>query len=95
MFYGVTSFIDDVIFDIVECFVNEDLADEYAERLNEKVVDDESLRYSVVRLLVAPPDGWSTFGTHVDYSGEIEFTKELDFDGHPIGERPIPSGETG
>lgn len=95
MFYGVASFINDVIFDIIKCFVDEDLADEYAERLNEKAVGWESLHYLVVRLVVLPPKGWSVFGTHMDYGGEIEFTKELDFDGYPIGERPALTRDRG
>lgn len=35
-----------------------------------------------------PPEGWYTFGTHVDVtSGKLDFSSELDEDGFPLWER--------
>lgn len=45
----------------------------------------------VMRQLANPPEGWSTFGTHVDQPGvTLELWGELD--GTPIWERPVPTG---
>ena len=41
------------------------------------------------RLQVLPPEGWFAFGTHMVSPDKLEFTKERDQDGLPIGERPI------
>lgn len=38
---------------------------------------------------INPPEGWFHFGTHVEYSGEIEFSKELGEDLMPLWERPV------
>lgn len=41
-----------------------------------------------------PPEGWHTFGTHVEYSGEIEFSLATDEDGFPLWERAVDPGLT-
>jgi len=39
---------------------------------------------------LAPPAGWSTFGTNLDHKGGIEFSTETDpDDGMPLWERPV------
>lgn len=36
----------------------------------------------------APPEGWFTFGTHVDSTYPLDFSKETDEAGDPLWERP-------
>lgn len=36
-----------------------------------------------------PPEGWSTFGTHVYVPGPLEFSDEEDDAGMPLWERPL------
>ncbi len=38
---------------------------------------------------VWPPDGWFPFGSHVDWSGPLEFSKETTEDGMPAWERHV------
>jgi hypothetical protein len=38
-----------------------------------------------------PPEGWFTFGTHVDIPGPLEFSTETDEAGMPLWERPAPA----
>lgn len=37
-----------------------------------------------------PPQGWYTFGTHVDIPVSLEFSEEKDEAGMPLWERPTP-----
>ena len=41
-----------------------------------------------------PPEGWFTFGSHVEWDGELEFSKETDDGGMPRWERPLPVKHT-
>lgn len=41
------------------------------------------------RSLVLPPAGWSFMGTHLDTTGPLEFSTELDDTGLPLWERPV------
>ncbi|MFF2053681.1 hypothetical protein ACFVU2_18910 [Leifsonia sp. NPDC058194] len=36
-----------------------------------------------------PPAGWSVIGTHLDTTGPLEFSTELDDAGMPLWERPL------
>lgn len=56
--------------------------------------DWESAYKDLVRQLADPPDGWSTFGTHIDPATGKALDVELEFwgddGGVPIWERPVP-----
>jgi hypothetical protein len=38
-----------------------------------------------------PPEGWFTFGTHIDQPIRLEFSTETGEDGIPLWERPLVS----
>ena len=95
MFYGVAFFTNNTLDHVDDVFETENSAKTHASLLNRRFKYQDGDYYSVIRLMILPPDGWSVFGTHVDYSGEIEFTKELDFDGYPLGERPFLTRDRG
>lgn len=42
---------------------------------------------------VEPPEGWFTFGTHVDQPVKLEFSEDTSEDGLPLWERPIADEE--
>jgi hypothetical protein len=42
-----------------------------------------------VMTYITPPDGWFTYGSHIEYSAPLEFSEELDSDGLPLFERPV------
>lgn len=37
-----------------------------------------------------PPPGWFTFGSHLDFTGEMQMSDEVGEDGLPMWERPLP-----
>lgn len=90
MFFGIAFFENSTIRDMVNVVQTPDLAKLIVDGYNQSARLDPAGDdyYAVVRLSLAPPEGWHVFGTHIDSSCEIEFTKECDLDGYPIGERP-------
>ena len=90
MFFGVGYFIDNIISEIVEVHEDPEIAQGYVDRYNSLMSNHcGCCHYAVVRLQVLPPEGWFAFGTHMVSPDKLEFTKERDLDGFPIGERPI------
>lgn len=90
MFFGVGYFIDNIISEIVEVHEDPEIAQGAVDACNSLMISIGGHgRYAVVRLQVLPPEGWFAFGTHMVSPDKLEFTKERDQDGLPIGERPI------
>ena len=91
MFFGVGYFIDNIIIsEIVEVHEDPEIAQGAVDASNSLMISIGGRgHYAVVRLQVLPPEGWFAFGTHMVSPDKLEFTKERDQDGLPIGERPI------
>ena len=90
MFFGVGYFIDNIMSEIVEVHEDPEIAQGAVDACNSLMscICGHG-HYAVVRLQVLPPEGWFAFGTHMVSPDKLEFTKERDLDGFPIGERPI------
>ena len=90
MFFGVGYFIDNIISEIVEVHEDPEIAQGAVDASNSLMISIGGHgRYAVVRLQVLPPEGWFEFGTHMVSPDKLDFTKELDLDGFPLGERPV------
>lgn len=90
MFFGVGYFIENIISEIVEVHEDPEIAQGYVDAYNfHRSNHCGCCHYAVVRLLVLLPEGLFALGEHMVSPDKLEFTKELDPDGFPIGERPV------